>query len=372
MPCRCRCHSYGAGTHVTCDVDTGSSGSSTMSCSPCDGGQPARRTRSRVTTGPLCRRCNAPTDGFLCQTCADQLVELILWMPRNLGHLVETVSRQDRIDVAIVIGRPFVVPPGLAGRLPIAWLRSTQGQITLPATALPINIDAAVTLSASRNTIVTWARHLAEQRGLELATMTAEQVCGWLVTNIGSIRMDEAAAEFYEAFKATHDLIAWTIDRQDPDVYAGRCDSPDVHFDALPVIGPLCNPFVCSHPSCELIRAKLTVLTPRTATCGADLYGHIGDKTIDCPTCGAVYQVESRKAQMLAGVLDQIAPTAIIANALTGLLRPVTPSVVRNMAARGQIMDHGPAPDGKSRLYRVGDVVDVLHAREEREQRRRA
>ena len=34
--CRCRCHAYGAGTHVTCDVDTGSSGiPGKPSCSPC-------------------------------------------------------------------------------------------------------------------------------------------------------------------------------------------------------------------------------------------------------------------------------------------------------------------------------------------------
>ena len=39
MSCACRCHAYGAGTMVTCDVDTGSSGvPGKASCTPCDGG----------------------------------------------------------------------------------------------------------------------------------------------------------------------------------------------------------------------------------------------------------------------------------------------------------------------------------------------
>lgn len=38
--CDCRCHAYGSGSHVECDKDTGSSGSSIRSCSPCDGAGP--------------------------------------------------------------------------------------------------------------------------------------------------------------------------------------------------------------------------------------------------------------------------------------------------------------------------------------------
>lgn len=49
MTCNCRCHAYGSGSYITCDVDRGSSGVPTLkSCSPCpvdepqeDGGQSA-------------------------------------------------------------------------------------------------------------------------------------------------------------------------------------------------------------------------------------------------------------------------------------------------------------------------------------------
>ena len=91
MSCQCRCHAYGPGSQITCDVEyaSGSSGvPGVKSCAPCDGG----RGGDEQTDGP-CRRCGETeghrrldndcilrhrkphtraTHGHLCETCIDK------------------------------------------------------------------------------------------------------------------------------------------------------------------------------------------------------------------------------------------------------------------------------------------------------------
>ena len=79
-----------------------------------------------------------------------------------------------------------------------------------------------------------------------------------------------------------------------------------------------------------------------------------------------MYDVAERKAWLLASVADYAATTTEIANALTSLAQPVTPSMIRQMVYRREVYRHGETADGAA-LYVIGDVLAVLTARRVRE-----
>jgi hypothetical protein len=221
-----------------------------------------------------------------------------------------------------------------------------MGRITLPTTALPFTGDAAALYSQAVNACVTWARHIAETRGVPgpTASTPATSVlaaCTWLVAYIDAIRMDEAAGEMFARLTDLEASIDATVDRTEPDLYAGKCDKPDVRSD--------------------LIDGRIVT---RTATCGAELYARMDAAKVKCQACGAEYEMAARREWLLAQIPDVIESTAAIANGLTSLLEPVTPSMIRQMAFRHEIVARG--SDGKGALYRVGDVLAVLVRRAER------
>lgn len=343
-----------------------------------------------MTQATLCTRCGAKTDAYLCKRCAGELAVTLSALPSLLGDLDTMMTRTDRIDAVStpVYGRPDLldIADQLYAAIP-ARLRSRHGRIALPATPWAYSVDAASVIADVRNTITTWIRHIAETRAIDVELAPAIEgpwhtfcmhgscgeirydrrssvmAIGWLVRNLESVRMDEAAAAIIDDLERVRRVAEQAIDRRDPDVFLGRCDGDDVRVD---LVGEQ--------------------IVPRHGECGVDLYAHIGDTKATCLACGLVYDVAARQVDLVARVYDVLAPTTQIADGLTGMLtrggepKPgerretieVTPSMIRNLASRGLIADRGLAPDGKSRLYRVGDVVDVLRAREERDRQRRS
>lgn len=76
MSCICRCHTYGTGTHATCDLDTGSSGTALKSCSPCDSTPPELVGASKLFCClPHSQRAPRASVGLICLGHATGLAE---------------------------------------------------------------------------------------------------------------------------------------------------------------------------------------------------------------------------------------------------------------------------------------------------------
>lgn len=340
-------------------------------------------------TAVSCVICQADTDANLCTRCTRELEQALGELPALLIELEVTATRQDRgTGTALyAMRRTRLWHEGLtaaadATDVPPA-LRSRDGHKTLPTTPWPFSWDAANLAWTVRNTLGTWQRHLAETRGIEHGDLIVGGVAGptcawcthescaqigvnphrrrdvrvaaWLLRNITAIRLDEAAGEIHDSITGGRLDIERAIDRQDPDIYAGRCDATDVRTDL----------------DGQLIRAVL-------GTCGADLYARLGDEQVKCGACGQLYDLATRKQYLAERVDDEWARPHVIANALTSLDEPVRPDTLRKWIERdAELVERGrqaPYPlilqvgvdDGGHALYRVGDVRARIAAMRER------
>lgn len=321
-----------------------------------------------------CHACRANTDANLCQRCVDQLRVALTALPWLLDQLLVTATRQARIGGG---SRPREVesdPAEVEAHLP-AWLRTRQGAIALRSTAAPIDWSAADLASAAVNTLGTWARHLAEARGVELPTTIVlpaiVEVCRivtvrrnrwriteevvelrpeqrgaldpvpWLLDNIDAIRLDEAAGEIHRDVTALIARVERAIDRRAPEVYAGPCNSPDVR-----------------------VSVHGDTLRPEAGICGADLYGRLGQAVVTCDVCGAEYDVAERRAWLLKQVCDVWARPQVIADALDSLALPVKRKTIDKWASRG-VLSPAVVDEGRP-YYRVGDVIALVQAAADR------
>lgn len=331
-----------------------------------------------------CQYCGRPTDGSLCNQHTAAFLKTLGELPALMHELGVAASRQDRIvsSTVPVYGRPpSTGDVGLAEYVVIApRLRSTHGRITLPATPWAFSPDAAKLLTDARRVLMAWARELGAAGAGKLAperiegpahrwyaineqtkgaspacahsscetirsrdqAMTDERVCRWIVEHKADVARFDLTGDMMTALTWYRNRIEQAIDRRDPDVFLGPCDA-------------------------ALVK------------CGAELWAHLDDKSIDCPLCGWSYTVARRKDRLLAKVYDQVRPLREVADAVAGFLTderdepvPCTSKMIQGMAQHGRLAYRGTAPDGRSQLVRVGDVVEVLRERMEKDRARRA
>ncbi|WP_433415058.1 hypothetical protein ACQP1V_36325 [Microtetraspora malaysiensis] len=96
--------------------------------------------------------------------------------------------------------------------------------------------------------------------------------------------------------------------------------------------------------------------------CQADLYARHGARTVHCRTCAAIHDAAAREAWLMEQAADHLGTATEIARAVQGWHPGLTPSTIRGYAHRGRIVSRG--ADGLGRpLYRIGDVLDLLHER---------
>ncbi len=327
------------------------------------------------TTCRACRR--EPTDMFLCTTCTNALEKVIAELPAGINDLQIAATRQAKIDSPqriVTIPDEDAVIDDEHRKIP-AYLRSKHARIALIATPMPVNLDAATLHAQAVNGISTWARHLAETRGVDFPArdrlangwpVTLETMCTWLVENIDSIRLDEAAGQIYTQLLDLAACIENATDRHAPDVFAGRCESM---VTSLVIVDD--------------------TLVPAVDRCGRDLFCHEDDDTVKCPGCGTTYDLAKQRASMLDLADDEWARPQLIADALTELDEPVNASTLRTWILRDErvgrraegpvhktcshsscsdmrrvdrgagdrplILQRGIDDDGRA-LYRVGDV----------------
>lgn len=214
---------------------------------------------------------------------------------------------------------------------------------------------AADQIWAAANTLGTWVRHLTESRGLKAPIArrgrfehhrslviernraqwfrwrtfvpAPEQPIGtlvdWLLTNIESIRLDEAAKAIHDEIIGLHEEnLRWSLGRSGADVFAGNCDATQVGF--------------------ELVDGALQ---PVAATCGVALYGREDEADVRCSACGTRYPLQARLDEIHdRKINDQLARASTIASALSTFEAMLPQERLRKWIQRDSLRD--PAQEG--------------------------
>ena len=191
-------------------------------------------------TTTACRVCEGEAKGaFMCRACLAEVERAIGDMPALLAELETTISRQSHVYRATSSAEQRQEDPAKASEarherheLPNGhlhpFLRSHVGQIALRAFPLPVDLDASEVRWDVWNTLTTWARHLAESRGVEPPTVRT--LIGWLLSNADSIRFDEAAAEMHDEITYAHRQLERAVDRSPERIFAGPCRAEHLEF----------------------------------------------------------------------------------------------------------------------------------------------
>jgi hypothetical protein len=187
--------------------------------------------------------------------------------------------------------------------------------------ALPFNPTASELGWVLRNTLSTWCRLIAEERGRVLPTTdTPAAVAGWLLHHTGWLRHHRAGAEAVEEITSAVNQIRQAVDRPAERIYAGPC-----------------------------------------ADCGGDMYGKPEAASVQCRPCGLEYDVAEMRDWMRAQVYGRLvtAREGVVLLSRFGL--PVAQKTIDKWHERKRVTDHGHDPDGK-RLYLFDDLVTLAAA----------
>jgi hypothetical protein len=290
-----------------------------------------------VTTTCTVEDCDAKTDGFVCSRHLNQVrtwlagTEQTPSLTELLRELDVTITRQDR-------GTGTALYAMRAGRMQQPGVHYDEGDTALPSTSWPFSWDAANVRWNVVNTLSTWARHIMEARHVTIpigpvchqppnwvrpcAHLTCEMIrarrnpAGILLALLDSIRQDEAASELHDELRACHRDLLQAVDRQDPDLFAGRCDAT------------LLTTHLVDDGSDD------GVLVSELAECGTDLMGRTGDDEVKCPTCGAVYDLIAQDRKLKAALPEALATPQVIADGLSTADEQINASTVRTWIER--------------------------------------
>lgn len=94
--------------------------------------------------------------------------------------------------------------------------------------------------------------------------------------------------------------------------------------------------------------------------CDRELYAHRSQTEVECPACGAIWQVEERQDWLLVQAEDETATAETLAGLLTRLGVEITPKDIQDAARKGLLTNVGIDSHTKRRRYRVGAVLDAL------------
>lgn len=251
-------------------------------------------------TSQTCR-CGRPVrDGFLCDECTSLLWRTLTQFPETLEELEVTRTRQARI---------------------------THGGGSADHAALPWHNAASMVGEALTDGLWGLLRGAQAHRVTtreQVHTLpwpipaTDNGVAAWLAVRVDGIARHQDLADIAHTL-VDHGHRAWRIIDRPPELsYAGQCD-----------------------------------------ICGTHLYAVTGQPVVTCATCGEHNDVAMRRAAMLKAASDRLVTAREAATALTTLELPVTVERIRQWVHRRRLLVRGHTPD-RSRLYRLGDIIDLL------------
>jgi LSD1 subclass zinc finger protein len=322
-----------------------------------------------------CGACHATTDAPLCRPCTDQLAAVLTKLPGLIRDLEVTVTRQARlgessqqVDTQVGSIRAYLElrrPDWPEERKPLpAHLRSLLGRITLPETQMPVALGAALLHRQAVAGVLSWARQL------NVIGQTTGQLCTGIRRRLDDLRQLDTAGEIHAKAIDMAAAIEATIDRRDPDTFAGRCDATGVRIDQQHLTGPPCSGLWCRHETCDQIRGGAHRLSVVAGECGEELNAPAGATSITCAACGTQYDVTAQKAKLADKLTEQLGSVREVAGFLRTLELDVTVDKIDGWLRRGRILDHGTGPHG--RLVKVGEVRAYAEQQAERAKSRRA
>lgn len=248
-------------------------------------------------------RCGRPVpDGYLCRGCTTLLWQALHQMATTLEELETTRTRQARVS-----------PSGGAGSLPgLPWHQGAS----LVVEALTDGLWALLRRTQAHRVGTT--EHVHTQPRPE--DHSTEGVAEWLAVRVDGIAGHAELAEIAQDL-IEHEHRAWRVIDRPPELsYAGQCD-----------------------------------------LCGSHLYAVTGAPLTTCSGCGTSHDVAMRRAALLKAASDRLVTAREAATALTTLELPVTMERIRQWVHRRRLVVRGHTPD-RHRLYRLGDIIDLLTA----------
>lgn len=269
-----------------------------------------------------CPVCTRPTDGFACETCADQAA----------GHLRTIADLSRYADEK-------------RARMTTNWRSGTIGRT--PEQPLPYDPRVTRVLDPIKADLRSLAQTVTEdapEHG-EPASSQLHHLAGWLADAMQWLRMQVQAVEEFGAIKRHHDRIVRLFDRPPDLIYVGRCDA-------------------------ELAEGR----------CTESLYVERGPAYVRCSRCATVHDIDSRRDALADGVDEYLGTIKEISRLCRLTLgEDVSVSMIHYYARVGMIQSHGeriePDKMGRPRaaaLYRIGEVRQAVQvmARDERKRRR--
>ena len=245
--------------------------------------------------------CGRPSDDWIvCGNCADELLDVLADMPWMLDELDTVITQQTRY--------------------------TTQSSGRSAETPLVFNIKAADTKARLISELAAVARTVAGANGWTLNYRTPVECSAWLERSISAIRLHPAGGEMVDTLASWHAACLWVIDRPAQRQYLGDCSA--------------------TH---ELI------------PCPGAVYGRASKPEAKCDTCGATYQADARREQLLKELDDKVCTAAEIAHLSTYLGLDISREQVRKRInqwhKRGQIARKGGDLDP---TFRFGDALALL------------
>lgn len=232
--------------------------------------------------------CDRPVvEGHVCMACADKL-SVALGDVRALWEELDTVlTKQARYAAA----------------------EARRGE-----RSLPFNPEASEIGWVLRNTLSTWCRLIAEERGKALPEDNPAAVARWMLSHVTWLRHHRAGADAVDEITSVVHKVRCIIDRPAERIYAGPCQD-----------------------------------------CGGDLYGKPGAVSVECRPCGLHYDVAEMVAWMQSEARSRLvtAKEAIVLLGRFGL--PLSQKTIEKWRQRDRLFPH-PEPRAGVSLYKFDDI----------------
>jgi hypothetical protein len=232
-------------------------------------------------------------------------------------------------DVACAVDRPRQLLAEIQDMLPAALdvahrqaRHGTGGGASgKPGSALPLNLGATARLDGVRAALTTWARHVAEERGVTAPTGPQDPIhvaARWMAAHCEWMRHRAEVDEWIRDVEACARIVRGIARGPADRVYLGPCGAEVVDTDPPDDVFADClNPGRCvASWDCHAGRCK-PVPPP---TCDGDVYGLPDGDTGRCRECGAEFdqgeRLDWRGKQVAEKLAGQPIPARDIAYAL--------------------------------------------------------
>lgn len=233
--------------------------------------------------------------------------------------------------------------------------RSGGGGSGKPGSRLPLDLGAMARLMAVQGELTTWARHVAEERGMPAWDGSESpdyliRAARYLAAHLEWMRHRPEADEFMTDVDACARVMRGLARGPAEQRYLGPCEA-----EVPPSVadGRCLEGVPAQAEDGKVVHSLIGEPCRAYGECEGDVYGHMGGHMGTCRTCGAHVNQDERRAWLDAEVRGWAYRAAEIAEAYG-----VNVKTIRSWAGRGQLVAHG--HDAQERpLYNLGEVLDL-------------